>query len=39
VISEKNIGIRRARFALVDSTRIVIKNGLDLLGITAPEEM
>jgi len=39
VLSEKNIEIKKARFTLVDSTRIVLKNGLDLLGIVAPEEM
>lgn len=39
VLSEKNKDLRKARLALVESTRIVIKNGLDLLGIIAPEEM
>jgi arginyl-tRNA synthetase len=39
VISEKDKDLRLTRLALVDSTRIVIKNGLDLLGIIAPEEM
>ena len=39
VLSEKNDKLRNTRLALVDSTRIVLKNGLDLLGIIAPEEM
>ena len=39
VLSEGNIELRIARLALVDSTRIVLKNGLNLLGIVAPEEM
>ena len=39
VLSEKNIELRKARLALVDSTRIVLRNGLNLLGIVAPEEM
>lgn len=32
-------GLRNARIVLVDSTRIVIKNVLDLLSISAPERM
>ena len=39
VLSEKNAGLKKARLALVNATRIVLENGLDLLGITAPEEM
>ncbi len=39
VLPEKNNKLRIGRLALVDSTRIVIQNGLDLLGIVAPEEM
>jgi arginyl-tRNA synthetase len=39
VLPEKDPGLRIARLALVDATRIVLKNGLDLLGIIAPEEM
>ena len=39
VISEKNIELKKARLSLVNSTRIVLKNGLYLLGIMAPEEM
>ena len=39
VLSEENFELRNSRLALVDSTRIVIRNGLDLLGIVAPEEM
>jgi arginyl-tRNA synthetase len=39
VLSEENFELRKARLTLVDSTRIVLRNGLDLLGIVAPEEM
>ena len=39
VLPEKNAKIRIGRLALVDATRIVLQNGLDLLGIVAPEEM
>jgi len=39
VLPEKNKDVRKARLALVDATRIVIKNGLNLFGIVAPEEM
>ena len=39
VLSEKNIELKKARLALVNSTRIVLKNGLNLLGIIAPVEM
>ena len=39
VLSEKNKELKNTRLFLVKSSRIVIKNGLDLLGITAPEEM
>ena len=39
VLPEKNIKLRISRLALVDATRIVLRNGLDLLGIVAPEEM
>jgi arginyl-tRNA synthetase len=39
VISEKNDEIRNSRIKLVYGTKIVIKNGLDLLGIESPEEM
>jgi arginyl-tRNA synthetase len=38
VISEEE-PIRSSRIALVDATRIVLRNGLDLLGIKAPKEM
>ena len=34
-----NIEISKARLALIKGTRIVIKNGLKVLGITAPESM
>jgi len=39
VLPEKNPSIRKARLSLVNATRIVLRNGLDLLGIVAPEEM
>jgi arginyl-tRNA synthetase len=39
VLPEKNNDVKKARLALVDATRIVLKNGLNLLGIVAPEEM
>jgi arginyl-tRNA synthetase len=39
VLPETNRKIRVARLSLVDATRIVLKNGLSLLGIQAPEEM
>jgi len=39
VLPEKNAKRRAARLALVDATRMVLDNGLTLLGITAPEEM
>lgn len=39
VIHEKKQELRIARLTLVDATKTVIKNGLDLLGIAAPEEM
>ncbi|WP_424948484.1 arginine--tRNA ligase [Candidatus Spongiihabitans sp.] len=31
--------VRLARLGLIDATRIVIANGLDLLGVTVPEKM
>lgn len=39
VLPEKHTSLRVARLALVDATRIVLHNALELLGITAPEEM
>jgi len=39
VLPEKNVKIRISRLSLVNSTRIVLKNGLDILGISAPDEM
>ena len=39
VLPEENIHIRKARLNLVDATRIILRNGLDVLGIVAPEEM
>jgi len=39
VLKEKKETLRIARLALVNATRIVLKTGLDILGISAPEEM
>ena len=39
VLSEKNTMLGKSRIALVDATRIVLNNALELLGISAPEEM
>lgn len=39
VLPEKHVKLRKARLALVYSTKTILKNGLNLLGITAPEEM
>jgi arginyl-tRNA synthetase len=32
-------GVREARFALLDATRTVVRVGLSLLGVSAPEKM
>lgn len=34
-----NVGLTRARLSLVESLRVVMKNGLDIIGLTAPEKM
>jgi arginyl-tRNA synthetase len=39
VLPEKNAMIRNSRISLVDATRIVLNNALNLLGVSAPEEM
>ena len=39
VLHEQNKDLRIARLSLVDATKIVLRNGLDILGIVAPEEM
>ena len=39
VLKAESEEIRKERLALVDSVRIVLRNGLSLLGIEAPEEM
>jgi arginyl-tRNA synthetase len=39
VIKAKSPGLSDARLALVDATRIVLRNALKLLGIEAPERM
>jgi arginyl-tRNA synthetase len=36
---EETTDVHRARLWLVEATRIVIANGLGLLGVTAPERM
>ncbi len=38
VITE-NVALTQARLSLVESLRIVVKNGLDIIGLTAPEKM
>ena len=39
VLPEKNKEVRKARLNLVDATRTVLRNCLDLIGIKAPNEM
>jgi len=39
VLSEENKILRSSRLTLVETTKIVLHNALDLLGITSPEEM
>jgi len=39
VLSEENNVLRSSRLTLVEATKIVLYTALDLLGITAPEEM
>lgn len=39
VIGAEQPGLRDARLALVDATRIVLRNALSLIGIEAPERM
>lgn len=39
VLPEVNTLLRSSRLALVNATKIVIRNALDILGINAPEEM
>jgi arginyl-tRNA synthetase len=36
---EETTDLHRARLMLVDATRVVLANGLDLLGVSAPERM
>ncbi len=38
-VIDEDYDLARERLALIDATRIVIANGLTLLGITAPEKM
>jgi arginyl-tRNA synthetase len=39
VLSENNLELKNVRIKLVQSLKIVLKNGLNLLGIDAPDEM
>ena len=39
VIDKENLPLSAERMGLIDATRIVIANGLDLLGISHPEKM
>tara|TARA_Y100000588_G_C13509086_1_gene608609 strand:- start:120 stop:539 length:420 start_codon:yes stop_codon:yes gene_type:complete len=39
VYDPKNIATSKARLYLIDSIRIVIRNGLSLLGVSSPEKM
>jgi len=39
VLSEENHRLKKSRLMLVEASKIVIRNGLDILGIIAPEEM
>ncbi len=34
-----NVPLSEARLCLIDALRIVVKNGLDIIGLTAPEKM
>jgi arginyl-tRNA synthetase len=38
-IITNNIGLTKARLALISGVRIVLRNGLSLLGVNAPEKM
>ncbi len=39
VLSEENMILRSSRLALVNATAIVLRNALEILGISAPKEM
>ena len=39
VVEESNPQLSAERLALIDATRIVLANGLNLLGVSAPEKM
>jgi len=39
VLDEKNLELTKARSVLIDCARVVIRNGLDLLGVSAPAKM
>ena len=39
VVDENNIELSTSRLALVESTRIVLKNALYLIGVNAPSKM
>ena len=38
-IDKNNFELSRQRLALVEATRITLKNALNLIGVSAPEEM
>lgn len=39
VLDEDNVPLSKARVALMKAVRITLKNGLDLIGVSAPEKM
>ena len=39
VLSEEDDDLRKIRLSLVNTSRIVVRNGLEILGIEAPKEM
>ncbi|NQV15399.1 arginine--tRNA ligase [bacterium] len=39
VIDTENVELSRARLALLEAVQIILKNGLSILGINAPEQM
>ena len=39
VIDKENIELSMQRLALVEATRITLKNALNLIGVEAPEKM
>ena len=39
IIDKENIELSMQRLALVEATRITLKNALNLIGVEAPEKM